>query len=198
MAEPLATSDDVVGRLGRALTTEEDAKIDALLLDVSSAIRGYTHQTFTEDTTTALLPIRSRSVRLPQVPVTAVSAVEDGRGNDLRFEWLTGDERVSLWSGGYLNEFELNILPGSRVGKALVTWDHGYAEVPDLLIGLTCHLSLRALGVPSTQSGITQEAITNYSYQIGTAAASGPFGLLQAEKALLDSYRRLAGGIPVM
>lgn len=198
MTEPLATSDDVLERLGRALTSEETGKIDGLLLDVSSAIRAYTHQTFTEDTTTTLLPIRNRSVRLMQVPVTAVAGVTDGRGNTLTYEWLTGDERIRLLSGGYLNEFELNILPNSRVGKASVTYTHGYETIPDLIVGLACHLALRALGVPSTQSGIMQETITNYSYQIGTAAASGPFGLLASEKELLDSYRRLAGPISVM
>lgn len=198
MAEPLATSDDVLERLGRALTSEETAKIDSLLLDVSSAIRGYTHQTFTEDTTTALLPIRNRAVRLMQVPVTAITSVEDGRGNALPYEWLTGDERICLYSSGYVNEFELNILPGTRIGKASVTYTHGYETIPDPIIGLCCHLALRALGVPSTQSGIMQETITNYSYQIGTAAASGPFGLLASEKELLDSYRRLAGPVVML
>jgi len=195
MAEPLATSDDVVERLGRALTTVEDARIDAVLRDVSAAVRSYTHQTFTEDTTTDLLPIRNGAVRLMQKPVTAVIAVEDGLGNALPYTWLDGDDRITLSSSGYLNEFEINVLPNSRVAKAAVTSTHGYDTTPDDVLGLVCHLAMRALGTPSTDAGKTSETITNYSYTIGSAAGSGPFGLLAEEKRLLDSYRVAAGPI---
>lgn len=195
MTEPLATSDDVLERLGRALTSEETAKIDALLLDVSSAIRGYTHQTLTSEETTALLVMSNRTIRLPLHPVTDVASVVDQFGNAWPFQWMTGDDRISVATSTWINLFELNIYPWTRVGKLAVTYTHGYETIPDLIVGLACHLALRALGVPSTQSGIMQETITNYSYQIGTAAASGPFGLLASEKELLDSYRRLAGPI---
>lgn len=195
MAEPLATSDDVVERLGRALTSSESAKIDAILVDVSAAIRAYTGQSFTLEETTELCKIRNGGVRLSQRPVVDVSAVDDGNGNSLSFEWLEGDGRVSLTNSGYLNEWELNIAPGTRVGKASVTYEHGYDTMPNDIIGLACHLTSRALGTPSTQSGITQESITNYSYTIGSAAGAGPFGLLPEEKRTLDRYRVWAGSI---
>lgn len=198
MAEPLATSDDVVERLGRALTTVEAAKIDALLLDVSSAIRAYTHQTFTVHETTALLPIRNRAVRLPQGPVTAVASVEDGLGNDLSYQWLTGDERITLFSSGWLNEWELNIVPGSSVAKAAVTYTHGYYPIPDDIVGMACHIALRSIGTPSIESGMTSETIAGYSYTIGSTAGAGPFGIFDDEKVILDRYQRLAGPIPVM
>lgn len=198
MSEPLATSDDVVERLGRALTSVEDERIDALLLDVSSAVRAYTHQTFTEETTTDLLLIRNRAVRLMQKPVTAVTAVTDGLGNALPYTWLTGDDRITLSSSGYLNEFEINVLPNTRVAKAAVTSTHGYATTPDDVLGLVCHLAMRALGTPSTDAGKTSETITNYSYTIGSAAAAGPFGLLAEEKRILDRYRVSAGPISTL
>lgn len=198
MTEPLATPDDVVERLGRALTTVEDARIDALLLDVSSAIRGYTFQDFTEAETTALLPIRNRAIRLMQKPVTAVASVEDGLGNALAYVWLDGDDRIALCSAGYINEFELNVLPNTRVGKASVTYTHGYATVPDDIVGLTCSIAMRALGISPTDAGMTSETITNYSYTIGSAAAQGGFGIMAEEKRLLDRYKAPAGPIAQM
>lgn len=198
MTEPLATSDDVVERLGRALTSEESQKVDALILDASSSVIAYTGQTFALEETTALLPIRNGSIRLPLRPVTAVDTVEDGNGNSLSFTWISGDSTLSLSSSGYLNEWELNILPGTRVGKALVTYTHGWYPIPDDVIGVVCQIVGRALGTPSDHSGITQETIANYSYSIGAAAGAGPFGLLSDEKRILDRYRVLAGPIPVI
>lgn len=198
MTEPLATSDDVVGRLGRALTTSEVVRIDALLTDVSSAVRAYTGQTFTSEETTALLTIRNREVRLPQHPVTAIGAVEDGLGNSLPFIWLDGDVVISLVSASYLNSWELNVLPGTRIGKAAVTYTHGYATIPDDIVGLVCQIVGRALGTPSTDAGKTSETITNYSYTIGSAAAQGAFGIMDEEKRLLDRYRFLAAPAAMM
>jgi hypothetical protein len=110
VTDPLATSDDVADRLGRALTTEELAKVDALILDASSSVVAYAGQTFVEQETTDLLPIRNRAVRLPLQPVTAVAAVEDGKGNSLPFSWIVGDSTVSFVGSGYLNEWELNAM----------------------------------------------------------------------------------------
>lgn len=199
MAEPLATDSDVAERLGRDLTSDELARIGALLSDVSAAVRSYAGQTFTQEETAALLPIRNRAVRLPQKPVTAVASVEDGLGNALVFTWLTGDDRIALASSSYLNAWELYIRPsGTRLAKALVTYTHGYETTPDDVLGVVCSVVGRALGVSPTQAGITSESITNYSYTIGSAAAQGPFGLMIEEKKILDRYRTLAGPIPMM
>lgn len=193
MSEPLATSDDVVERLGRALTTEEAAKIDALLDDASAAVRAYAGQTFTEHETTDLLPIRNRAIQLPLRPVSAVDSVTDQNANSLVFTWLTGDTTIALASRGYLNEWELNVLPGTRMAKAFVTYTHGYYVIPDDVIGVVCQIAGRALGSPSTDAGMTQETIQGYSYMQGSAAGAGPFGMLPDEKRVLDRYRVLVG-----
>lgn len=199
MTEPLATSDDVSERLGRALTTEESAKIEALILDASSAVIAYTGQTFGLHETTALLPIRNGAIRLPLRPVTAISAVEDGNGNTLSFAWISGDSTISLLSAGYLNEWELNILPGTRVGKAAVTYTHGYYPIPDDVIGVVCQIVGRALGSPMDEADvIVSESITNYSYSERSTSSVGWFSLQPDEKLILDRYRVLAGPIPVM
>lgn len=193
MAEPLATSDDVVERLGRALTTKEAAKVEALILDASSAVIAYSGQTFALHETTALLPVRNRAVRLPQRPVTAVATAIDQFGNHLPFIWIAGDSIITLASSTWINSFELNILPWTRLTKVSVTYTHGYYVIPDDVIGVVCQIVGRALGTPSTDAGMTSETISNYSYTIGAAAGSGPFGMLPDEKRILDRYRVLAG-----
>lgn len=198
MTEPLATSDDVVERLGRALTSAESNRIDALILDASGSVIAYTGQTFVLEETTALLPIRNGAIRLPLRPVTAVDMVEDGNSNALTFTWIDGDSTISLSSHGYLNEWELNIPAGTRVSKASVTYTHGWEPIPDDVIGVVCQIVGRALGTPSTESGMTSETIANYSYSLGSAAGAGPFGMLSDEKRILDRYRVLAGPIPVI
>lgn len=193
MSEPLASSDDVAERLGRALTTEEANKIDALLLDASSSVRAYTGQTFTSEETTALLRMNNRAVRLPQHPVTAVSSVVDQFGNDWPFIWIEGDTLISLATSTWINAFELNIYPWTRVGKLSVTYTHGFDTIPDDIIGVVCQIAGRALGSPSTDGGLTAETIAGYSYQQGSAAGAGPWGMLPDEKRILDRYRVLAG-----
>lgn len=198
MAEPLATSDDVQERLGRALTSEEAAKIDALLTDASSSVIAYSGQTFAATTTTALLPIRNRGVRLPQRPVTAVASAVDQFGNSLPFIWITGDSLVTLASSTWINAFELNILPWTRISKVNVTYTHGWDPIPDDVIGVVCQIVGRALGTPSIEAGITSESIAGYSYTQGAAAGAGPFGMLPDEKRILDRYRSLAGAIAML
>lgn len=192
MTESLATSDDVTDRLGPDLSPDAD-QLDALILDASSSVIAYTGQTFTLIETTDLLPIRNRAVRLPLRPVTAVDTVEDGNGNSLSFSWIVGDSTISFVGSGYINEFELNVLPGTRVGKALVTYTHGYETIPDDVIGVVCQIVGRALGIPSTEAGLVAQAIDGYSETRGSAAGAGPFGMLPDEKRILDRYRVPAG-----
>lgn len=193
MVEPLATSDDVADRLGRTLTTEEATRIDALIIDASSSVIAYTGQPFAEYETTDLLPVRYGSVRLPLRPVTAIGAVTDGYGNPLSFTWISGDSTISLLSDGYINEWEINVVPGTRVGHAAVTYTHGYYPIPDDIVGVVCQIVGRALGTPADDAGLIAETITGYSYQRGSAAGAGPFGMLPDERRILDRYRVLAG-----
>jgi len=193
MAEPLATDNDVAGRLGRDLTSDELARIDTLLADVSAAVRAYAGQTFTQEQTTDLVTIRNRAVRLPQQPITDVASAVDQFGNNVPFIWITGDTMIALASSTWVNAFELNLYPWTRLSKVRVTYTHGYETVPDDVVAVVCSVIGRALGVSPTQGGITSESITNYSYTIGSAAAQGPFGLMAEEKSVLDRYRTLAG-----
>lgn len=198
MSEPIASYTDVVDRLGRALTSEETAKVQALLIDATSSVVAYAGQTFVSAETTALLPIRNREVRLPQRPVTAVASVVDQFANVLPFIWITGDSTVTLASSTWINAYELNLLPWTRVSKVNVTYTHGFSPVPDDVIGIVCQIVARSLGTSAAEDGLSSETIAGYSYTRSAESLAGAFGLLPDEKRILDRYRNLAGAIAML
>src|SRR5215469_4573162 len=72
----LATSADVQARLGRALTTTESARIDALLADGSAFIRRYCRKDFLHHPGD-IIDLRSTGgvIKIPYRPVQAVNSV---------------------------------------------------------------------------------------------------------------------------
>ncbi len=177
---PLATVADVEARLGRTLTDDEEDQMEALLADVSAAVRAYTGQEITAATASDIrLKVRGRTVRLPQRPVTAVDSVDNVSGDAVTFTWYAGDT--------------LNVDYAPAEGWVDVTYDHGFEDVPPDIIAVVCNIAMRAFGTPSEQTGMQSESIGTYSYTIGGAAAAGTLGMLADEKAVLDGYRRVLG-----
>jgi hypothetical protein len=186
---PLAQVSDVEARLNRELSDAELVRIASLLADASAAVRARAGQVFTvvEDDEVTLTRTGGRLI-LPQRPVTEVASVEDPSGNTVLHNWTTGDDWVDVaanvpdsfawvpWRGG--------------IQRYTVTYTHGYVEIPDDIVGVVCQIAARALGRPADQAGITQENIDGYGYSIGSAAASGGFGMLDAEREVCDRYRR--------
>lgn len=179
MAEPLATVDDVAARLGRDLTAEEELRAETLVVDVSAAVRSYAGQTFSAETTTARLRVRSGTIRLPQRPVVDVTEVADLDGNDIEFTWYHGDTLT------------LTGIPTN--GWVDVTYEHGWEELPADIVAVVCQIVGRALGMPADQGGYQSETIGSYSYAVGAAAAAGSTGMMNDERAALDRYRRIGG-----
>jgi hypothetical protein len=178
--DPLATVEDVEARLGRTLIGTEEDQMEALLADVSAAVRAYTGQEITAGTSSDIrLKVQGTTVRLPQRPVTAVDGVDSVTGDTLGFTWYAGDH------------LELDSVP--TVGWVDVTYDHGYDDVPPDLIAVVCNIAMRAFGTPAEQTGLQSESIGTYSYTVGGAAAAGALGLLADEKKILDNYRRTIG-----
>lgn len=212
--EPLATFDDVNVRLGRDGSADVD-RISALLIDASAAVRSYTGQQFTAATETRRLRVRSHPntpiepsghfVILPQRPVTAVASVLSVAGSAIPFVWdgegYTGPgnyDRVYLWANLYGAQGDWQTqYPRPLRDRVDVTYTHGYATIPDEIVGVVCQIVGRALGTTPDSSALTDETLGSYSYRIGAAAASGAFGMLPAETAILDGYKRPAGSIKV-
>jgi hypothetical protein len=182
----LATVSQLQARLSTDIADVNRA--NQLLADASAAVRSYTGQQFTQATTTDRFKVKRGKVKLPQRPVTAVTAVEDINGNTLLFEWL-GSDRVRVQPN--LDTF--SFVPWQNgVEYVDVTYTHGYATVPDDIVMVVCQIAGRAYGTSADQSATSSESIGSYSYSTGGAAASGAAGMLAGERAILDRYRRMA------
>lgn len=181
----LATVTDLETRLGRTLTGADLARAEALLDDVSAAVRGYTGQQFSTATSTVRLKSRGGKVRLPQRPVTAVTAVVDTDGVAVEHDWWQFDtiELDTSW-----NRFDRELVSRDYVD---VTYEHGYATVPDEIVAVVCQIAARAYGRPADETAYTSENVAGYGYSIGGASSMGAFGLLAGERDVLDRYRRL-------
>ena len=202
----LATENDLEARLGRSLTGTESTRAAAYLADASALIRGYTRQQFEEVTAdeVELRPVGMR-IRLPQRPVTAVSAVVAiGWGGVSDIALPAG---VWAWDGIDIVEispFQSNVwlslpeidLYGSYPDTYRVTYDHGDDTIPDDVIAVACGMVLRTLLSPSLVEGMTSERIGEYSYQLGQfaggAAAGATVRLTETDKDALSQYRRRA------
>lgn len=184
--DPLAQVDDLDVRISGGIPAGDLARAEALLADVSAAVRAYTGQEFTAGTSTdQLVRPRNGIVRLPQRPVTAVGTVTDLNANTLFYTWLQ-DDRVEV-SGNVPDSFAFEPWRNG-ITRVFVTYDHGYEEIPGDIIAVVCQIAARALGRSPDEAGVTQESIAGYSYTIGTAAGSGPLGMLPDERAVLDRY----------
>ncbi|MET8706529.1 hypothetical protein [Streptomyces californicus] len=169
MALPaLATLDELAAWMQR-----EPAELPegaALVLDTASAIvRSEARQRFTRGTTTVALAPREHVVSLPQRPVTGVELVRaDGRE-------LRPDEyrvwRDELWLAG-------------SFGSVVVTYSHGYADVPATVRAIVLTLAGRVLTNPSD---LRQESVGSVSvtYAAETIGAS----LAPIERDQLARYR---------
>ena len=149
---PLATPDDLAARIG-ALSTDQAARAEALLVDASALIRGHCGgQVFTlvEDDVVNLRTAGNR-IRLPQRPVvtvTQVTQVAQVGGTVLP---------VSAWVWDGLDLVTLD--PGWAAETMQVTYSHGFPVVPDGLVAVACKMVNRVLTSPSKTDGLASETI---------------------------------------
>lgn len=206
--EPLATIEDLEDELGPDLTPAQAARAPTLLTRASARVRAYTRRTFTfvEDDVRILRPLGAE-VRLPNPPVTAVSAVEaigcDGQPAVELAHWC--------WDGADL----IDVCPAAPVDVAgaplwwwsaaprsyQVTYSHGYAEIPEVVVGVVCAMVLRTLLSPSAISGMVAERIGQYNYQLqqGSGAQGASVRMSADDRQALDDagYRRRSSTVGV-
>lgn len=185
--DPLALVADLEATLGRALTTEEAARADALLASASARVRVECRQDLTAATSTVRRRVIEGVVRLPQRPVTDVTDVKRPDGTALTFNW-PGLGHVQVWLLAPLDDFVDVPWPPHELDVVDVTYDHGYTEIPAELVAVTVNIALRALGQKPTDGGTSKETIQSYSYERGTVGAAGPLGLLPDERELCKRY----------
>ncbi|MET9147306.1 hypothetical protein [Streptomyces sp. NPDC004042] len=172
MALPaLATVDELAAWMQR--DPDELPEGAELVLDTASAIvRAEARQRFTRGTTTVALAPRGQVVTLPQRPVVDVELVRAG-GRELRPDeyrlW-----RDELWFAG-------------SFGSVVVTYTHGYGQVPADVRAVVLTLAGRVLNNPAD---LRQESVgsVNVTYAAETIGAS----LAPIERDQLARYRARA------
>lgn len=203
----LATQADLEARLGRPLTSDEEARVPALLDDASELVRAHTGQMFTAvaGDTIVLRPV-GVTLRLPQRPATAVTSVAavapDGTATAAMSGWSwDGRDKVNLSCATYDVDFST---PAWRNRMApdtyKVTYDHGYETIPPIVVKVVCDMVLRTLLSPSMTAGMVSERIGAYNYQLqqGSGTAGAAVVLTPAdEKALARYGPRRSGTIQV-
>jgi hypothetical protein len=131
---------------------------------------------------------------LPELPVTAViSVVEDG-------EVLVVDDDYKLGEHGILYRIGDFWMKGIQI--IAVTYDHGYAIIPDDVISVATRAASRAYqaGLRAEEMGaipgVTAMSLGDYSVSFGgEGAAEGVLGasaaplLLKSEREQLNKYR---------
>lgn len=182
--DPLASLTDLSDRLGRPLTAAEETRAQALLADASAKVRAYTRQNFTRtDNETVVVRAQQGEIRLPQRPVldvTGVVAIGAGGAPDVPvvgWQWdgldiiraVTDSPVINLPEDWY---DDVDAYPGTF----RVTYSHGDAQVPDVVVGIVARMVLRTLTAPTVAGGVTGETIGPYSYRtdgsgVGTAVA---------------------------
>jgi hypothetical protein len=171
---------------GQEYTDSQAWQISELLEISSRKVQLETGQKFTSQTHTWMPKSVHHSYVLPQRPVTSITSVKNTDGNDIEFLW-DGLDTVYLTFSSLLR-FDLEPLVYS-VARIVIIYTAGYMVVPEDIKGICIQMALRAYGTRPEDSGITQEAITSYSYQRGQASAAGAIGLLPLEKEALRRYR---------
>lgn len=196
----LANRADLVARLGRDITSEENIRVDALLADASVLIRSYTKQDFGAATSTVTLRAQGGMIRLPQRPVTAVASVTAIGINGvpdvgLVDWWWDGLDTVRLGAGnGVIN------LPEAwwddedgYPGTFSVAYSHGYASVPPEVVMVACGMVLRTLTSPAVAGGITSETVGPYSYRSESPGLGLAVVMSTSDRQALAKYRRATG-----
>lgn len=193
----LASDADLEARLGRELTAAEALRAPALLDDASALVRSYTRQTFTlvEDDV-QVLRAQGGEIRLPQRPVTEVSAVVAlGGGGVLPdvpiTDWVWDNlDLIRVGSGAcVINLPEAWWDDDGYPGTYRVTYSHGYADVPADVVRVVCRSVLSTLTAPTMAGGVTSETVGPYSYRLDTPGTGLTVSLSEADKTDLAGYR---------
>tara|TARA_R110002051_G_scaffold1853_1_gene10149 strand:- start:13570 stop:14145 length:576 start_codon:yes stop_codon:yes gene_type:complete len=183
----LASENDVEAALGRDLTTEETARIGAILDKASEQFRRVSGQQFTPGSSTVRLKVNGGRVRLPQRPVTAVTSVTDDAGNAVAYTQFKSVLTTSLRSDQFV----------------IVSYTHGATEVPAEVRLCIAELGKRVLEIPqSARSGLSQFAESDGPFsESGTFAAwavGGQTMLSPDDVALAKSFRVSTGSLIVV
>lgn len=182
---PLASNADVEAALGRVLTSDETAKVGAILDKASELFRVRSGQQFTPGTSDVRLRVTADYVTLPQRPVVSVEAVtRDCEGG------------AAVTYQQFKSRLTLDCVTAGEFVR--VSYTHG-GVVPDAVRLCIADLARKVLSIdPNAVAGITQHGETRgpFSRQdsFATWAQGGQTMLSPDDNALADTFRTKAYG----
>lgn len=168
-----ATIADLEKVLGRDLPAQDPPALfalDSATAMVRAVLGQYIEEV--EDEVITLDGTGTRVLLLPETPVSDVSLIEiDGEELDSDYYQWSADGYVRKLNGVWIGDLR----------SIEVTYSHGYATTPALIVSVTANLAARLLDTPLV---IRQETIGAYSVSYTSSA-------LQADELLLlDAYKR--------
>jgi len=183
--DQLASDTDVEAALGRALTTEESGKVDAILDKASELFRLRSGQQFTPGTSVVRLKSNGGEVRLTQRPVVSVQAVTDDEGHPVSYTLFGSVLTTSLRSHRFVR----------------VSYTHG-GDVPELVKTTIADVARKVLEIPvEARSGLSQFSKTDGPFSesgtYATWAVGGQTKLAPDDNAIADTFRIRYGSVIV-
>lgn len=190
---PLAQLSDIANRLPEAMSVET-VRTTSLIADASAKVRSFTRQQFTTSQSTVKVRPIGHRVRLPQRPVVSVDALAlqlQNSATPTPFPgwWWDGSDELWLTTGEQVINLaeELLFALKYQTPVCVVTYTHGYAQVPEDVLAVVCSMVTRTLTAPGL-GGVVSEGVGEYTYRLSDAAAQGPMALTDAEKETLRPY----------
>jgi len=206
---PLATSADIVARLGRNLNQVESARIDALLMDGSAIIRRYCREDFTYYASDTVTIVADAGVMvLPWRPIASIASVTALSGtpgvSDFPVSWYVFDgiDTITIPDAAYSGILNLPEIwyQGQWYSESFrIVGAHGYSATPDDVMAVLCTAILSELATPTMSATLASESIGAYSYSMRRTSGAGLSAALidAGMKTTLADYRKGQGTIAV-
>lgn len=157
------TTTDVEAVLGRSLTTDESSRVARLIQmaegRLESRLPGFSLATGTA--TDEVIPYDDPDVMwTAHYPVTSVTSLKlDGNTVDTPGYRWTEKGQITIWGGGRLNEFEINL---TSFSPTIVTVSYGYGTNP-APAEVVAAVAEDVVNLLSPGGNVRQETIGSYS-----------------------------------
>ncbi len=170
----LATIADIQARLGRTLTSAENAQATAWLDDASAMFVQRAVQKFEVSESVVRLFPRDGVVRLVQRPVIEINDVTDIDGVTIDF---TFDGHQSIYELG-------------SYSPVIVDYDHGSETIPDDVVAVVAGMVVRTLLVPDdAAAGIQQQSVGPFSQSFASWAVGRQVLMSPSDIEVANYYR---------
>jgi hypothetical protein len=196
---PLASTDDIVARLGAPLSASQAVRAESLLRDASVQVRRYCKKDFLYHTGDVVnVHMHDSEIKLPGKPIDAVTAVvakgSSGEGlPDINLPWFVFDQidsvRIDPGSHSILNLPEAWWEYTDLYRTFQVTYNHGFHDVPDEVVMVVANAALAVLQAPTMASGLIGETIGPYSYRLERGGGGVLVAITQSDKEILRDFR---------